>query len=52
MTALQYLTLRVLARLHRDERGVASNVLITILVVLAIVAVVLWMVTSFHVSKK
>lgn len=41
------------ARTRYDERGVLNQgALVTVLVLLAIVALLFWLATSFHVSKK
>jgi len=41
------------ARTRFDQRGVASQgLLVTVLVVLAIVALAFWLITSFGVHKK
>lgn len=41
------------ARTRFDTRGmVAQGVLVTALIVLAIIALLLWIVTGYHVSRK
>lgn len=50
---LRFLLTWARARTRVDQRGwTTQSVLITILVVLAIIALLFWLITSFQVAKK